>query len=251
MNQIWDANKYADDFSFVHNYGNNVAEFFDYKKISSVLDLGCGGGELSERFYKMGLSVIGLDSSEEMLETARNRYPDINFICADATDFSLKEPVDAVFSNAVFHLIDKERQPYMMGCVYNALSSGGQFVFEMGGIGNNALIHSALAKSFAEVDLDYVMPFYFPSIGEYSSMLEKTGFKIRYAVLFDRPTELNGENGLSDWINMFVNNPFIGVDEPLKSDIIKLAVDMLYSDLCKDGIRYADYVRLRMKAVKE
>ena len=69
--------------------------------------------------------------------------------------------------------------------------------------------------------------------------------------MFDRPTELKGENGLSDWINMFVNNPFISVDEPLKSDIIKLAVDMLYSDLCKDGIWYADYVRLRMKAVKE
>ena len=175
MNQIWDAKKYTADFSFVHNYGNNVAEFFDYKKISSVLDL---------------------------------------------------------------------------GCVYNALNSGGQFVFEMGGIGNNALIHSALAKSFAEVGLDYVMPFYFPSIGEYSSMLEKTGFKIRYAVLFDRPTELKGENGLSDWINMFVKNPFIGVDEPLKSDIIKRAVDMLYNDLCKDGIWYADYVRLRMKVRK-
>lgn len=239
------------DFSFVYHYGNDVAELLDDAKIKSILDLGCGNGAMSKLFREKGLSVTGLDSSAEMIESARNANSEINFILANATDFSLNEPVDAVFSNAVFHWIDKGYQPDMMRCVYNALNSGGQFVFEMGGMGNNSLIHSALAKSFAEAGLDYVMPFYFPSIGEYSSMLEKAGFKIRYAVLFDRPTELKGENGLSDWINMFVKNPFIGVDEPLKSDIIKRAVDMLYHDLYRDGIWYADYVRLRMKAVKE
>lgn len=251
MNQRWNAEKYTENFSFVFNYGNDVAELLDLDNVKSMLDLGCGSGVLTESFFKKGISVTGLDSSEEMVESARKRYPEINFICADATDFSLPNTVDAVFSNAVFHWINKERQPLMIKCVYNALSKGGQFVFEMGGIGNNILIHSALAKEFENAGLEYVMPFYFPSMGEYSVMLESVGFKVRYAVLFDRLTELKGENGLSDWINMFVKNPFTKVDEKMKTDIIDQAVRSLKNDLYRNGIWYADYVRLRIKAIKE
>lgn len=251
MNQSWNVEKYTDNFSFVYSYGNDVAKLLDEGKIKTLLDLGCGNGALTELFFKKGFSVTGMDSSEEMIKAAREQYPEINFICADATDFSLPNTVDAVFSNAVFHWINKERQSYMMKCVYRALNSGGQFVFEMGGIGNNALIHSALAKSFENAGMEYVMPFYFPSVGEYSSMLENAGFKVRYALLFDRPTELKGENGLSDWINMFVKLPFSGVDEKTKTVIIERAVKSLYHDLFKNGVWYADYVRLRIKAVKE
>lgn len=251
MNQRWNAEKYTENFSFVFNYGNDVAELLELENVKSMLDLGCGSGVLTESFFKKGISVTGLDSSEEMIGSARKRYPEINFICADATDFSLQNTVDAVFSNAVFHWINKERQPLMIKCVYNVLNKGGQFVFEMGGFGNNDLIHSALAKSFENVGIEYVMPFYFPSIGEYSAMLESAGFKVRYAVLFDRPTKLNGENGLSDWINMFVKLPFSNVDEKTKTDIIDQAIQALRHDLYKNGIWYADYVRLRIKAIKE
>ena len=251
MNQEWNAEKYVSDFSFVSGYGNDVAELIDKEKVKSILDLGCGNGTLTDMLRKKGFRVIGMDSSAEMIEAARAQYPDIDFICGDAADLSLRDPVDAVFSNAVFHWINKERQPNMMECVYRALNGGGQFVFEMGGIGNNKLIHSALAKAFESAGMEYKMPFYFPSIGEYSSMLERAGFKVRYASLFDRPTALKGENGLRDWINMFINIPFSGVDEKTKSDIIRRAVETLSNELLKDGIWYADYVRLRIKAVKE
>ena len=92
------------------------------------------------------------------------------------------------------------------------------------------------------------MPFYFPTIGEYSAMLEQAGFLVRSAVLFDRPTELNGENGLYDWIRMFVKTPFTGMDDALCEDIINSAVSQLEAELFKNGKWYADYVRLRCKA---
>ena len=251
MNITWNADKYTADFSFVHQYGNGVIDLIDSDKVQTVLDLGCGNGALSKALSDKGFSVTGIDASEELLNIAGKNYPDIQFFKEDATNFELNQPVDAVFSNAVFHWIDREKQPDMLKCVYNALNESGQFVFELGGYGNNKLIHNELDKIFSEYGYSYKMPFYFPTIGEYSALLEKAGFEVRYAVLFDRPTELKGSNGLKDWINMFIKTPFTNVDDNNRDVIINKAVENLYDTLYKNGIWYSDYVRLRMKAVKK
>lgn len=251
MNIKWDANKYTSDFSFVHQYGNDLIEMIAAEENSTVLDLGCGNGVLSKTLQDKGFIVKGIDASMELLDIAKKNYPDIEFIQADATDFSLPEPVDVVFSNAVFHWIDKEWQVDMLKCVHNALKDNGQFVFEFGGYGNNQLIHDALAKIFEERNYAYKMPFYFPTISEYSTLLENAGFRVIYAILFDRLTELKGENGLKDWINMFVKSPFSVIENTEEKEMITdKAVDDLRGELYNDGKWYADYVRIRMKAIK-
>lgn len=65
------------------------------------------------------------------------------------------------------------------------------------------------------------MYFYFLKIGEYATLLEDTGFKITYAILFGRLTELKGENGLKDWIDMFVKTPFSIIDHEAEREAIK------------------------------
>lgn len=251
MNINWDAKKYTSDFSFVHQYGNSVLELIEAGENSTILDLGCGNGALSKTLRDKGFIVKGLDASGELLEIARANYPDIEFLQADATDFSLDEPVDVVFSNAVFHWIDGEKQRDMLNCVHNALKENGEFVFEFGGFGNNQLIHEALDKVFSEHGFSYKMPFYFPTISEYSTLMENAGFRVKFAVLFDRPTELKGPDGLRDWINMFVKTPFSVVqDEKEGETIVDETVKRLESTLYKGGKWYADYVRLRMRAVR-
>lgn len=142
--------------------------------------MGCGNGALTKALREKGFRVTGVDSSEELLEIAGRKYPDIPFIRADAADFSVDEAVDVVFSNAVFHWIDREKQSAMLGCVYKALKEEGQFVFEFGGHGNNALIHGVLGEVFSEHGYEYKMPFYFPSIGEYAALVEREGFLLLY-----------------------------------------------------------------------
>ena len=155
MNIKWDADKYTSDFSFVHQYGNGVIDMIAADKNSTVLDLGCGNGALSKTLRDKGFIVKGIDASKELLDIAKKNYPDIEFIQADAADFSLPEPVDVVFSNAVFHWIDKEGQEDMLKRVHNALKDNGQFVFEFGGYGNNQIIHGALTKVFGERNHTY------------------------------------------------------------------------------------------------
>ena len=251
MNIKWDANKYTEDFSFVHQYGNSVIDLIDADKRSSILDLGCGNGALTKALQDKGYFVTGMDASKEFLDIAKEKYPDIDFMQGDATDFTLPKLVDVVFSNAVFHWINKDKQQNMLKCVYNVLNKNGQFVFEFGGHGNNQKIHSVLARVFSEYGYCYEMPFYFPTIGEYATMLESAGFRVQYAILFDRLTELKGENGLKDWINMFVKTPFsIVKTEQEKAEIVDKAVEALQNDLFMNGKWYADYVRIRMKAVR-
>ena len=252
VNQTWDTEKYAAEFSFVYEYGNDLLKLIDLTDEHGRrgIDLGCGNGVLTKSLADLGFEMTGMDASSHQISAAQHNYPQLNFIQTDATDFKTEEPVDLIFSNAVFHWIDRDKQPDMLKCVANALRYKGQFVFEMGGYGNNRLIHQELEQVFSEYGYPYKMPFYFPTIGEYASLLEKAGLEVRYATLFDRPTPLKGHKGLEEWIRMFVNNPFRQVSEKDREAIIRRTAENLRSRLYKDGIWYSDYVRLRMKALK-
>ncbi len=117
MNMKWDADKYADKFSFVYQYGNSVLELLEIDKDMVILDLGCGTGTLTKKLSEMCAKAVGIDASEDLLEAAKKHYPELEFIHADATNFVLNEKVDAIFSNAVFHWIEQEKQPELLHCI--------------------------------------------------------------------------------------------------------------------------------------
>ena len=85
----------------------------------------------------------------------------------------------------------------------------------------------------------------------YAQLLEENGFRVTLAQLFDRFTPLEGKDGLADWICMFVNEPFESVADAVKEEIITETVFRLEPYLFKNGVWHADYVHLRMKAIKD
>lgn len=250
MNIKWDASKYAEDFKFVHKYGEDVIELLELPEGSSVIDLGCGNGNLSIKLKEKGYNVTGIDDSEDMLEIARKNYSDIEFIKGNALDFKI-DPVDGIFSNAVLHWIDKEKHQELLNNISSNIKKGGEFVCEFGGYGCAETVHSALRKIFDKRGYKYIKNFYFPTIGEYAPLLEKAGLIVKYAVLFDRPTLQTGENGLESWIRMFNMAPFKDISPEETQEIIDEAVEELRPVLCKDGSWYVDYVRIRFRCVKE
>ena len=249
MNIKWNSEGYKEGFSFVPAYGEDVLSLIR-KKGGRALDLGCGNGALTEKLSKMGFDVTGLDASDNMLALARKDYPELEFISGDACTFSLEGKADLIFSNAVLHWIDKEKQDNMLSNVYANLRKGGEFVFEMGGKGCSEAVHSTLESLFARRNRKYRRLQYFPSIGEYSSRLEKAGFKVDYAILFDRPTVQNGDDGLVSWIKMFNLPAFDGIGEEEREEILREAESLLRPELCRDNRWIIDYVRLRCRAVK-
>lgn len=84
----------------------------DDGSVRRVLDIGCGPGNstqlLRDRYPKA--EVLGIDSSESMVEAARAQHPDIDFEVADATDLdALPDDFDVVFSNACLQWVPDHR----------------------------------------------------------------------------------------------------------------------------------------------
>lgn len=250
MNITWNAQNYQDNFCFVSQYGEDVMELLTIPEGSRVIDLGCGNGTLTEKLAERGYTVTGIDASKDMLALAQKEHPDLTFIQGDALSFTLEEKADAIFSNAVFHWIDEKNQEIMIANIADQLREGGELVCEFGGRGCAEAVHSTLEKCFAERGLLYPRTFYFPTVGEYTPLLEKHGLRVEYATLFDRPTPQNSEHGVIDWINMFVTKPFEGMDDKVKNDILQETENTLYERLFLGGKWYIDYVRIRIRARK-
>jgi trans-aconitate methyltransferase len=248
----WDAALYERRHSFVWKYGAEVIELLAPQPGERILDLGCGTGQLTAAIAAAGASVVGLDRSPTMIEQAHKNYPELQFVVADAADFAFAEPFDAVFSNAALHWM-REPAP-VAACVWRALRPGGRFVAEFGGKGNIAAIHGALYHAIAATGSPATRelePRYFPSIGEYATLLEAQRFTVTYATLFDRPTPLEGgAEGLRNWIAMFANDFLAEIPADKRTDVVRRVEDHLRPTRYLDGTWIADYKRIRVVAFK-
>ena len=174
---------------------------------------------------------------------------------ADRLDlgFFVPQPFDAVFSNAAIHWM---RDPAAVArSTYGALKSGGRFVAEFGGKGNlkatKAALHSAAHDAGYEVS-DEVAFRYYPSIGQYATLLESQGFRVTFASHFDRPTPLaGGEQGLRNWLETFADNVLELLPADKRESVIAETERRLRAEAYREGTWYADYRRIRVVAVKE
>lgn len=252
LQDFWNSGLYEGNHAFVWEYGASLLKLLDPQAGERILDLGCGTGQLTQKIAESGVVVQGIDSSLSMIAKARSNYPQLDFAVADARNFQVEQLFDAVFSNAVLHWI-KEADA-AIDCIEKALKPGGRFVAEFGGKGNVGAIVGAILSVLSEIGCQSpasLNPWYFPSVGEYAGLLEKQGFEVGYAVLFDRQTLLEGgDAGMLNWIEMFAGCFFSGLSEEVRSHAIQQVERRLRSTLYRDGTWMADYRRIRVVAVK-
>jgi trans-aconitate methyltransferase len=249
----WDARLYDQTQSFVWKNGAGLVELLSPMKGERILDLGCGTGHLTAEIAALGANVVGIDSSPAMIEQARRNYPHLRFQVADGAQFSFPEPFDAVFSNAALHWMKEPRA--VVACIWPALIPGGRMVVEFGGKGNVQSIvraaHAALEAVGAPPGPEFNL-WYFPSIGEYASLLESQGFSVTFAQWYDRPTPLEGgEEGMRNWLEVF-SGSFFSVLSPEKRDAaLDATIKYLRPRIFRDGEWVVDYKRLRVVAIKD
>lgn len=250
---VWNADLYDHKLSYVSSFGKGVVELLHPQKGEKILDLGCGTGDLTYEISKSGAIVKGSDFSGEMIEKARKKFPQIPFIVENGETFRTNEKYDAVFSNAALHWMKNAEK--VIESIELALHLGGRLVAEFGGKGNVQTVIQGIAEVLYqeyEVNVMKRNPWYFPSIGEYSTLLEQYGFKVSYAHHFNRPTLLpDGEKGLYHWLDGFANDFFPEFSKEEKMAIHVKIKDKIQPDLFKDGIWEADYKRIRIIAIKK
>jgi len=249
----WNATLYDQQHAFVWQYGEDLVKLLAPQPGERILDLGCGTGHLTQQIAEAGARVIGIDSSPSMIEQARANFPAREFELADAEAFSFPEPFDAVFSNAALHWMKKADR--VAECVSRALKTGGRFVAEFGGKGNVKEVLAAVQAALAAMGATQpqgVNPWFFPSVGEYSTLLEARGLSVVFASLFDRPTRLeDAREGMKQWLRMF-GGDFLGKQpQEWQDQFCAHFEDAARPKLFRDGAWFVDYKRLRIVALKE
>jgi len=248
----WNATLYDNKHDFVFKYGEDVVKLLAPAKGERILDVGCGTGYLTHLIAQAGARVTGIDNSASMIERAQAAYPDLDFRIMSATDFHFPTPFDAVFSNAALHwVLDKESA---VDRIAQALRPGGRLVLEMGGKGNTEEIIVATRKALTRhghYGNAAIQLWYFPSLSEYTTLLEKKGFRVQFAAHFDRPTELkDADNGVKDWIKMFLNALFQNIPESEIETILGEIQEAVKPTNYRNGSWYGNYKRLRIVAAK-
>ncbi|MBX3413371.1 MAG: methyltransferase domain-containing protein [Pirellulales bacterium] len=248
VTQTWDPSLYDRRHSFVYTMVADMLKLLDAQPGERIIDLGCGTGVLTADIAKTGASIVGLDLSAEMIDQARRNFPELRFEVADAAEFTVDEPVDAVFSNAALHWV--RRSEDAVRAVARALRPGGRFVAEFGGHGCVQQILEATSAALGQPTAE-ISPWYFPTVGIYAPLLERHGFEVRHAALFDRPTPLeDGAQGLRNWLRMFAGGILSALDQDRREEVYADVEQRLRPSLWKTDRWVADYRRIRIVANK-
>lgn len=96
-----------------------------------IADLGCGPGNstqlLRERWPEAEL--VGVDHSMEMLQAARESYPDGCWVQADLIDWVPDQPCDLIYSNAALQWVSDHHR--LLERLFSLLQPGGVLAFQI------------------------------------------------------------------------------------------------------------------------
>lgn len=107
------------------------------KEVSSVLDIACGTGNTSIPLAKQGWRVTGVDISLPMLQQARKKAAeakeDVLFLQQDIKQLDFVREFDLVtcYQDGLNYLLSENELEQAFQGIYNLLSPGGLFIFDL------------------------------------------------------------------------------------------------------------------------
>ena len=94
-----------------HTFNNN----------SSVLEIGCGAGTLTEHLSKHFQNLVALDTSQEMIDEAKIHLPDVDFRCENGANADTFD-VDVAIASMLVHELPKNAHLDLMNAMQKSIS---------------------------------------------------------------------------------------------------------------------------------
>lgn len=137
---VWDELNSEVDYSALATHADSLIRRYKTCAENSVVDLGCGTGSMTLPLAERGYDMIGVDISDEMLSTARDRAAEtgreageILWLCQDMSDFELYGTVGAAVCclDGINHLTDPAKVRRCFSLAHNYIEPGGVFIFDV------------------------------------------------------------------------------------------------------------------------
>lgn len=206
----WDVRDYSRSSSEQQRWARELLEKLKLRGDEHVLGIGSGDGKVTAEIASQLThgSIVGIDSSKDMVRFARDNFPrdkftNLSFEIMDARELSFDANFDVVFSNATLHWVIDHR-PVLMG-IRRSLKPQGRILLQMGGKGNAKEVLKAMEGVMKQVKwrgyfTNFTFPYGFYRPKEYSSWLKRAGFDAKRVELIEKDMFHKGKDGLLAWV---------------------------------------------------
>ncbi len=257
----WDAQDYEQSSSVQQKWARELAAKLGLNSDERILDIGSGDGKVTSEIAAMVHrgSVVGIDSSGDMISLAKTRYPqadwpNLGFRRLDARDLPFEGEFSVVFSSATLHWVI-DHLPVLQD-IRRGLRAGGKAFLQMGGEGNAAdMVHVVegltRTEDWREYFTDFTFPYGFHGREQYLQWLSNVGLHpIRVELI---PKDMSHErSGLESWMRTTWMPYTERVPETKRAEFIEQAVDRYLQrhPIGADGLTHLGMVRLEVEAAK-
>ena len=178
MTVIWKAywaqaetpqHRHDSDFWF-ERYANEIKEIVLSLNgnFSSVLELGCGNGRLSQKLPINWNNYVGVDFSDSLLTQYQENCPDLELCLDDASKYKTNRKFDLIFSNGLIQYLKKEELQELIFNSSRHLNEGGSLL-----LANIPYKRLRRGYNTAEIRPPYVDPHKYPIRNRFRNSLHK------------------------------------------------------------------------------
>lgn len=246
----WDPSQYLKFADHRLRPAVDLLNRVDLDSPSVVYDLGAGAGNVTDLLANRWpeARIIGVDDSEEMLQEAAKRAPNIEWEVGDIGTWEPSEPAELIFTNAALHWITGHEDLFTR--LMSSVAPGGVFAVQMprnfGALSHTSISEVAMSgpwRSKLEPLLRLAPveppPFYIDILSKLSSSLDV--WETEFSQI------LTGENPVKEWTKGTWLMPLLNaLEEPERSDFEDAYAELILSRYPKqsDGTTVFPFKRM-------
>jgi trans-aconitate 2-methyltransferase len=257
----WNPEDYEKSSDAQLSWAKELLQKLKLKGDEKVLDIGSGNGRVTAEISKklMHGSILGIDSSKDMVIYAEKKYPpnqfrNLRFELMNVEDMDFEKGFDVIFSNATLHWVTDHRN--ILNRIKKSLKPKGRVLLQMGGKGNASEVLEIADRMINEIKwkkhfTDFAFSYGFYNVEDYQKWVSQAGLKAKSIKLIPKDMTQKGREGLASWIRTTWLPYTQRVSEHLRDDFINEMVDRYIRKhpLDSEGLAHVKMFRLEVSAV--